>query len=182
MLITGESGSGKSVIAHMVGKILKKKGVVSKILHTDNYYTVLPHLRTEWRKENGLSGIGDHEYNFDLLNKHIQAFIRGEKATMPCVDLINDYVDQLTTDFSRIQVLIIEGLYAIKAQADTKVFIDLTYKDTKIAQKFRGKEVLDEFRLQVLEKEHQAIRALRHHAELIITRQLKLISATDTDS
>ena len=36
--ISGESGSGKSELAHEVARQLKIKGTPAKVIHSDNYY------------------------------------------------------------------------------------------------------------------------------------------------
>jgi uridine kinase len=48
--ISGESGSGKSELAHALGKLLKEHHVRVKVIHTDNYYKIQPLLREEWRR------------------------------------------------------------------------------------------------------------------------------------
>jgi len=83
----------------------------------------------------------------------------------------SEKVDKLITDFSDIQYLVVDGLYAIKAKTvDMKVFIDLTYHETKISQITRGKETMDEFRLAVLEREHQSVLTLKPMADYIIDK------------
>lgn len=55
-----------------------------------------------------------------------------------------------------------------------KLFIDLTYHDTKKFRAVRGKEVVDEFRMKVLEKEHQAVSELRKHVDYLITKSFSV--------
>ena len=98
--IGGESGSGKSELAHVVAKKLKDEGDLAKIIHIDNYYLVPPEDRTDWRKEHGFNSIGLNEYNWELINKNIGEFLDNQKSTMPCIDLLTDQIDQLTTDFT----------------------------------------------------------------------------------
>ncbi len=173
--ISGESGSGKSEMGHAVGKALKKMTISSKILHIDNYYNTLPTERTRIRKEKGVESIGYNEYRWDKINEDIDAFRTDSKASLPCIDLITDRVDTLITDFSGISVLIIEGLYAIKAESDLKFFIDLTYHDTKKAQIVRGKEPENEFRLKILEQEHKVVQSLRDKVDYFITRDFLVL-------
>jgi len=49
--ISGESGSGKSEVAHLISQFLKDKGILAKILHTDNYYAIPPKRRYGLRKK-----------------------------------------------------------------------------------------------------------------------------------
>ncbi|HRC67334.1 MAG TPA: hypothetical protein PK976_05290, partial [Bacteroidales bacterium] len=78
-------------------------------------------------------------------------------------------VDQLMTDFKNIEILIISGLYAIELEeADLKVFIELTYRETLDVQRESEKEELDDFRMKVLEQEHKAVQALKHKADFFV--------------
>ncbi len=175
LAIGGESGCGKSVISHLVGKILKEQSVKVKILHTDNYYKTLPKERTLWRMKHGIENVGLDEYDFNKITEDIKAFKNNEKAVLPCVDLLSDQVDLLETDFSDIHFLIVEGLYSLKVLADLKVFIDLTYMDTLGANNRRCKEVLNDFRLDVLKREHKVVLKLKCEADFLITRDFDLI-------
>ena len=82
---------------------------------------------------------------------------------------MTDQIDQLTTDFNEIQYLIIEGLYSLNTKADLRVFIDLTYQETKKAQIVREKEPQNDFRLNVLKREHEVVKSLRSMADLIVS-------------
>ena len=173
--IGGESGSGKSEVSHMISKLLKKQGVLAKILHTDNYYKTLPQERTEWRKKHGIESIGYTELDWDIINRNIDDFKKNRESTMPCIDLLTDQVDTLITNFDGISVLILDGLFCLKAAVDLKIHIDLTYHDTKKAQIIRGKEPQTEFRLKVLKREHEVVQSLKVQADLIITRDFDVI-------
>jgi uridine kinase len=72
----------------------------------------------------------------------------------------------------------VEGLYPLKVDADLKVFIDLTYHETKKAQIVRGKEPQNEFRLQVLQREHVVVQSLRPLADLLVTRDFDVVEAS----
>ena len=88
---------------------------------------------------------------------------------MPCVDLVTEQVDQLITHFDVGDMLIIDGLYAIKTEGlDLRVFIELTYQDTKKAQIVRGKEPQNEYRMAVLEQEHKMVQALKPSADIFV--------------
>jgi uridine kinase len=167
--IGGESGSGKSELGHLCSRYLKERAVRAKVLHTDNYYRVPPADRTAHRQAAGFESIGLAEYDWPLLERHLDDFRHGRKSHMPCIDILTDQVDTLQTDFADIRILLLEGLYAVKAPADVRVFIDLTYHQTKKAQVLRGKERVNEFRRGVLEAEHQAVLALRPLADLLVT-------------
>jgi uridine kinase len=164
--ISGEVDTGKAEVAHMLGKLLKKEGIRVKMMFLDSYYKVPPLERFKWRKDNGLECVGPMEYDWDKINQNIDEFLKDQRATMPCVDLFTGQIDQLITDFKDIDILIIAGLYAMKIeQADFRVFIEMTYKETINEQIASGKEELDEFRMKVLEQEHKAVMSLKRQAD-----------------
>ena len=173
--IGGESGAGKSELAHVVSRQLKDTGDLAKILHIDNYYKVPPQQRTAWRVEHGIQSIGLGEYDWDLINKNISEFRKGQEAILPCIDLLTDQEDKLITDFEGIKNLIVEGLYPLHAEVDLRIFIDLTYQETKKAQFLRGKEPQNKFRLQVLQREHEVVQSLRPLADLIVTKDFSVV-------
>jgi len=178
--ISGESGSGKTELGHVLANDLKKEGVRGKLLHLDNYYRVQPLLRAEWRKTKGVESVGIDEIDWKLLNKNIQDFKEGRESMIPMIDIIPEQVDKLITDFSKIDVLVLDGLYAINAEdIDLKVFIDLTYHETKMSQLIREKEIPDEFRMHVLEQEHQNVRKLMPLANLMVNEHFEVIKTED---
>jgi len=97
---------------------------------------------------------------------------------MPCVDLVTEQVDTLTTNFQNVDMLIIDGLYAINTErVDLRVFIELTYHETKKAQKDRGKEPQNEYRMRVLEQEHKQVMSIKHKADLLVNMEYRVIPA-----
>jgi uridine kinase len=177
--ISGESGSGKSELTHVVAKEMRKHGIFAKPIHIDNFYNTLPLKRTEWRISNGIEKVvGLGEYKWDEIKRVVDDFKNGRKSSMPCVDLVTEQIDTLTTDFSQIDMLIIDGLYAINTeQVDLAVYIELTYKETKKAQKDRGKEPQNEYRMRVLEQEHKAALSIKHKADLFVNMEYKVVPA-----
>jgi len=173
--ISGESGSGKSELSHALGKLLKEDNIRVKVIHTDNYYKIQPLLREEWRRNKGFDKIGIDEYDWVKIRKTIRDFKEEQECMIPCIDLIPEQVDKLITDFSKIDLLIIDGLYAIDApEIDMRVFIDLTYQETKINQIIRMKEEMNDFRLHILEREHQAVLSLKPKADLIVNKSYRV--------
>jgi len=178
--ISGESGSGKSELAHALGKRLKDNNVRVKIIHTDNYYKIQPLLREEWRRNKGFDKIGLDEYDWIKIRKTIRDFKEEQECMIPCIDLIPEQVDKLITDFSKIDLLIIDGLYAINtADVDLKVFIDLTFHETKINQIIRMKEAISDFRTTILQKEHDAVVSLKSQADLVVDKSYQVVTAED---
>lgn len=175
--VGGESGAGKSELAHVIARRLKDKGELAKTLHIDDYYKVPPRERTEWRKEHGMESVGLSEINWDLLGQHIADFRESKEAVLPCIDLLTDQIDKLITTFEGIKYLIVEGLYPLNIDADLRIFIDLTYHETKRAQIVRGKEPQTEWRWKVLEREHQVVQSLRPLADLLVTKDFDVVEA-----
>lgn len=177
--ISGESGSGKSELAHAVAKELKTHKITAKPLHIDNYYRILPLERTQWRKDNGIeTAVGLGEYDWDTIYRNIEEFKTDSISTGPCVDLVTEQVDQLSTDYSVVDMLIIDGLYAVETKGvDLAVFIELTYHETKKAQTLRGKEPQNEYRARVLEREHQVVQSLKPKAHLLVNMEYKVVKA-----
>jgi uridine kinase len=176
--ISGESGSGKSELAHVIAKGLRKHSIMAKPIHIDNYYRIHPLERTEWRKKNGIENVvGYGEYDWDTIYRNIEDFKNNRKSTMPCVDLVTEQIDLLTTDFNGIDMLVIDGLYAIKTDdVDLRVFLELTYHETKKAQVVRGKEPQNEYRMAVLEQEHKMVQALKPKADILISKEYEVLS------
>ena len=176
--ISGESGSGKTELAHVIARGLRQYGIFAKPLHIDNYYKILPLERKQWRIDNIIEKcVGYGEYDWDTIYSNIESFKKGYKATMPCVDLVTEQVDTLITDFNRVDMLIIDGLYAIKTEGvDLRVFIELTYHETKKAQTDRGKEPQNEYRWAVLEQEHKMVQALKPMADLLVSKEYEVIT------
>jgi uridine kinase len=176
--VGGESGSGKSELGHEIARLLKENGTPAKVMHIDNYYKTSPQERNPWRKEHGVDSIGYTEYDWETINRNLSEFrADAEDVLMPCIDLLTDQEDMLQTSFKGLRYMVIEGLYAVQAEADLRVFIDLTYHETKKAQLVRGKENLDEWRLQVLEREHQVVQSLHPLANLIVTPEFEVVGA-----
>lgn len=157
--IGAESGAGKSEISHMIAKNLfnSEKKLKSFIVHTDDFFA-LPHKeRNELRQSTNLASIGPSEIDFDELYYVLKKFETNGQILVPVLEFITSSAYKLLVDFKNIQVLICEGLYAPVLDVTYKMFVDLTYHDTKDFRTARGKEVVSEFRKKVLEKEHQAV-------------------------
>ena len=176
--LSGESGSGKSELAHSLGLRLKKEHIRVKVLHTDNYYKVAPLLRSEWRKAKGIESVGMNEYDWNLIHRNIQDFKEDRESMVPCIDIIPEQVDKLITDFKKIDLLILEGLYAIKSDGvDLRIFIELTNAETKPGGKETGTNEKSEFAKSVLEKEHLNIISLKPLSDIIINKGYQVLDA-----
>ncbi len=177
--ISGESGSGKSELTHVVAKEMRKHGIFAKPVHLDNFFKTLPLERREWREKNGVEKVvGIQELDWESIQQTVDDFKNDRKSTMPCVDLVTEQVDSLTTDFKGIDMLVLDGLYAVNTEGvDLHVFIELTYHETKKAQTARGKEKTDDLRMRTLEAEHKAVQSLKHKADLFVNMNYELVKA-----
>lgn len=176
--ISGESGSGKSEISHSLGLRLKKEHIRVKVIHTDNYFSVPPLLQNEWRRAKGIESVGINEYDWNLIQRNIQDFKEDRESMMPVIDRIPEQIDKLITDFKKIDLLIVDGLYAIKSDGiDLRVFIELTSAEIQMKEKNAGKSEITEFTLSVLEKEHQNVMALKPLSDIIINKGYQVLDA-----
>lgn len=177
--IGAESGAGKSEIAHVIAQNLFKsdRKLKSFIVHTDDFFRDSHQVRNELRLKSNLESIGPSEIDLEELDHVLNSFQRGKQILVPILEFITSSAYKLVVDFEDIHVLICEGLYAPILDVTYKVFADLTYHDTKDFRVARGKEVVDEFRMKVLEKEHQAVSKLRENADYLITRDYSLTKA-----
>jgi uridine kinase len=167
--ITGEVGSGKSTISIVLGRLLKDLDIRAKIIDLDDFYKIPPLERRQWRIKHGLKSIGYDEYDWGKLYENVSAFYQNQSAAMPCVDLITRYVDQLTTNYEGVDILIINGLYSLKIkEADLKVFVEHTYEQTRNAQIYSQKENIDEYRLKIMEREHEVVTSMKSLADFYI--------------
>lgn len=167
--ISGESESGKSEISHCLGRLLRKKEIKTKIVNMDSFYKIPAEERREWRQKHGVESIGYEEYDWKAIDKVISDFQKGNKSSMPFYDVISRQLDTLTTDFSDIDILIINGLYSIKAKGVIlKVFVEVSFEDTKDVQQKKEMETMDEWRLVELKREHEVILTLRDEANFFV--------------
>jgi len=75
-------------------------------------------------------------------------------------------------------MLIIDVLYAINTDdVDLRIFIELTYHETKKAQKDRGKEPQNEYRMRVLEQEHKQVLSIKHKADFFVNMEYNVVKA-----
>ncbi|MEE8167711.1 MAG: hypothetical protein V3T58_02420 [Candidatus Hydrothermarchaeales archaeon] len=175
--VGGESGSGKSGIVHVISDNLFKSTYELKsfILPVDDFFILPRKERNELRVKTNLASVGISEINQNELVYIIKRFKEDAGLTrVPIYDILTSTQYELVANFQNIPVLIVDGLYANIIDADYNIFIDLTYHDTKEFQAERGKEVMDDFRFAVLEREHQAVSQLKKKANFIINKDYAL--------
>ena len=62
-----------------------------------------------------------------------------------------------------------------------KIYIDLTYHETKLTQIVREKETMNQFRLDILEREHQNVLTLKPKANYIVDKNYHLVEPASGD-
>lgn len=73
--VSGESGTGKSELSYEIGKELNRVGVLSKIIHLDNYYKMPDPERSDYRKRTNFEFVGKNEYDWQKILYSVKGFI-----------------------------------------------------------------------------------------------------------
>ena len=166
----GESGTGKSEIAYLVGEILKKHGIPTVEWSFDNAYVTSPEEREEKRAEDYDNNVGLNEMNRSRIEEVMFFFEQDKPVTVPVIIINEDGsrpIKEITLDMADKKVLIFDGLYAaligeVKTSESkaTRIIAMNEKKFNLDAQKERGKEEVNEHRMKVLERECNAVRSL----------------------
>ena len=172
--IYGVSGTAKSEIAYLLQQKLLQHNKSSYCLSIDDYFKTHPLEREEIRKRTGV--IGHREINWKKLNRVIR------DCRLRCKSWVQEYylfyqnLRHLKINFNKVEVLIIEGIYAGYLKSDFAVFLDATEEQTYKFRKKRRKENPDDsFRKLVLKKEREDILAVKGKANILITFKGKVI-------
>jgi uridine kinase len=168
--VAGESGSGKSEIAHCLSELLAAEGRRAVVLGQDDYFRLPPKSNHRRRLED-LDWVGPGEVRLDLLDEHVAALKRRPEQPLikPLVYFEEDRISQETVSAGARDVVIAEGTYTtLLENADLRVFIDRTYRQTKKARLARARDPDVRLLEQVLEIEHRIISRHRPRADLVI--------------
>jgi hypothetical protein len=168
--VGGESGTGKSEVAYLVGEALNKRGIPTVAWSFDNAY-IIPHaIREEKRAEDYEKNVGVIEMNRPLIGEVIFCFEQEKPVTVPVITINGNGsrpVKEITLEMAGKKVLIFDGLYAAlivqvknNGSKTARVIAMSEQKFNMAAQKERGKEKVNEHRLKVLERECLAVRSL----------------------
>jgi uridine kinase len=186
--VGGESGTGKSEIAYLVGENLKKLGIPTVEWSFDNAYLTSPEEREEKRAEDYDNNVGLNEMNRPKIKEVIACFEQNKSVSAPIV-IINENgsrpIKEIILNMEGIKVLIFDGLYAAligKIKTDeskaTRIIVMSEKKFNLDAQKDRGKEEVNQHRINVLERECHAVRSLWPYVTHKITEDWKVVSNT----
>ncbi|SIR07850.1 uridine kinase [Chryseobacterium sp. RU33C] len=175
--IAGESGSGKSVTAFAIQKILEQENIKSFVVQMDDYFKLPPKTNHENRQQS-LNNVGIHEVDLDTLSRNIKDF-KNKVAELekPLVNYEANSVSNEIVDTSEYSMMIVEGTYVFEIESfDFKIFIDRDYKDTFRNRMNRNRDEQSDFIERVLEIEHQIIRNFKNSADLILGKNYELLN------
>ena len=105
------------------------------------------------------------------MDEHINFLktMKNKPLEKPLVYFDEDRIGSETIKPEQFNIIIAEGTYtALLNNADTRVFIDLNYKETKKNRVKRNRDPDLDFLEKVLEIEHKEIKKHKHFADVII--------------
>lgn len=174
--ISGESGSGKSVTAFAVQKILNENNIKSLVWQMDDYFKLPPRSNHENRIKS-LENVGIFEVDLAKLSRNISEFKSGKvEIEKPLVHYIENRIASEEIAAADYTVAIVEGTYILEIDDfDFKIFIDRTYRDTYDNRMNRNRDEKSDFVEQVLEIEHQIIKQLKAKADLVLGKNYELL-------
>lgn len=168
--VAGESGSGKSEIAHCLAELVEQEGKKAVVLGQDDYFKLPPKSNHNRRLED-IGWVGTGEVRLDLLDEHLAALKASpsEPLTKPLVFYDEDRIDSETIQPGKLDVVIAEGTYTtLLDNADLHAFIDRDYRQTKKARLKRARDPDVAFLEKVLAIEHEEISKHKARAHVII--------------
>lgn len=173
--VAGESGSGKSITAVGLARGLEAMGLLTVVLHQDDYFLRPPRTNHEHRLAD-LAHVGPHEVNLALLAAHVAAFRRGaESVDAPAVDYPGNRFLTRRVALRGVDVLVVEGTYALMLpDLDVRVFLEATYDDTRARRRARARDEDTPFVERVLAIEHDVIARQAAAADVLIDRAFAL--------
>ncbi len=179
--ICGESGCGKTTLAHALVQVLEAQGKRVMLLSQDDFFHLPPRQNHNKRVED-FDWIGPQEVDFELLNGCLDSALAGRESTqkLPVMNWERDEKEWVESANTDIDVIVVEGTYVLSELRDGEVgvFFQQTYEDTREARIARNREVVDDFIQRVLEREHALIAPLGQRAQFHIDKQYQLLKNT----
>ena len=174
--IAGESGSGKSVTAFALQKILNENDIKSMVWQMDDYFKIPPKSNHENRLKS-IENVGMQEVDLVKLSENISEFKNGKTVIeKPLVHYKENRIANEKIDAADYKVLIVEGTYILEIDDfDFKIFIDRNYKDTYENRMSRNRDEKSDFVEQVLEIEHQIIKQFKVKSDLVLGKNYELL-------
>lgn len=175
--VSGESGCGKTSLAYALQKDIENStGLKGFIFHLDDYFTLPPADNHNHRLEN-IDNVGINEVNIDVLDTHILDFKKSVSVVKPLVIYEENIIDSEQVKSSDFSFCIVEGTYAsLLKNPDYKLFVETTYLDTLDSRIERSRDIINDFNETVLEIEHQIIKPHSKLANVIIDKNLNIIT------
>jgi uridine kinase len=176
--LAGETGSGKSGIAHELAGILIGRGIETILVQQDDYFVIPPKTNHKKRRED-MSVVGVSEVRLSLLQEHLRCFKDPEavEITKPLVMFEEDKITEETVDCRSAKALIIEGTYvSLLENVDKKIFLEKTYEDTLAARMLRKRDKIDELDRKILAIEHDIISRHKDLADIVINKDYSIVT------
>lgn len=174
--IGGESGAGKTRIALRLSDILKKNNIPNILMHQDDYFRHPPR-KTHMMRQRDLSVVGTSEVKLRLLDRHLKKLksLKTSRIKKPVIIFDRNMAKEVTLRCGNAKVIIVEGTYAtLLKNADLKVFLAPSYRDTHKGRLARGREKIDRLNSRILAIEHRILAHHRNIADVIIEKNLSL--------
>lgn len=174
--IAGESGSGKSVTAFALQKILNENNIKNLVWQMDDYFRLPPKSNHENRLKS-MENVGTQEVNLARLSRNISDFKNGRRVIeKPLVHYNENIIASEQINTEDYTVVIVEGTYILEIDDfDFKIFIDRNYKDSYENRMKRNRDEKSNFVEQVLEIEHQIIKQFKSKADLVLGKNYELL-------
>ena len=159
--IGGGSGTGKTEIARITQERLIADGIKSLVISLDDYYVVRPEDRNESRLRLGVECVGLDEIFWEKLYRIIEAFKGRMAFSLDEYNRFSRAYQQILFPIDKIDVLIIEGLYANNINSDLNIHLDANPDLTFDFRQKRAKECeVNDFRRKVVEQEYKIVNEL----------------------
>lgn len=174
--IAGESGSGKSHLADSLASVCSATGVRVLVLNADNYFLLPPRTNHEHRCES-LANVGPHEVNLALLADHVSAFCtRASNVDGPLVDYPGNRFVTQRFDFSRVDLLIVEGTYVLQLDGlDARVFMAATRVHNEERRRARNRDIVAPIIDEILAIEHAIIAPMAALADIVVDSEFRIV-------
>ena len=168
--IAGESGAGKSEIAHELARFLEADGLRVFVFGQDDYFHLPPKTNERARRED-ITHVGMGEVNLSLMDEQV-GIARGQSTSelvKPLVVFDEDRISEEKINPRDYDVFIAEGTYVTSLDnANYRVFIDRDYHATLAHRKKRARDTIDAFINEVLEIEHAIISKHKSRADYVV--------------
>jgi len=151
----------------LLRRLTTSKGIQASTIESDNYNHRLENIDNE----------GINEVNIDVLDTHILDFKKRISVVKPLVIYEENIVVSEQVNSSDFSFCIVEGTYAsLLKNPDYKLFTEITYLDTLDSRIERSRDIINDFNETVLEIEYQIIKPHCNLANVIIDKDLNIIT------